>query len=520
MTVIETGYRLGNWHEAPVTSIGGANGVPPSSSAVVKVGPKGYIHGWIKVNGSLKKGTKLYRGVSGSEGANVTRSGELGSGTFGKGIYTALGHDLAVSYATQHRPSGVVMRGTLHPDAKVLDADKRGAIPKSERHRPVADYAAENGYDAVSSAGMLIVTNPSKVTWDPQNYTTAEASAYRPGKDSPEYPIEKVDVGSQVYQQLLDNYPPDAIQWVKDADWTGPIDIPQSQVDHDAMKSWAAYHEPARVNHFEEKIQNGEHVNPAVGVLEPGPNEKIKVIDGHHRDLAYARLGRPVKMYVGRVDRDDGPWNETHSSQFHQGSSPANKHFDPLELRNEHGEWESGANDVKELMPVAEAVKEYTYNGIKINKSLRTGTPVREDLQHVVDAMDHAAKPLGSAMTTYRGVNDAMKMFGSVGSKIGQEFHDDGFVSSSKDQSIAHMFEAFGSGSPYSAMIRINLKSGDYAVNVGNIIGEKEDAGKEFVLQRGTAFRVTGDEVKTEPFVTGEPGTGIPVRYVTLEVAK
>jgi hypothetical protein len=132
-------------------------------------------------------------------------------------------------------------------------------------------------------------------------------------------------VQDQVYQQLLKNYPPDSIQWVKDADWTGPANIPQDRIDQDAKKTWAAYHEPARVDHFEQKIRNGEPVHPAVGVLEPGPDEKIKIIDGHHRDLAYARLGLPVKMYVGRVSRSSGPWNETHSFQFHQGASSANK---------------------------------------------------------------------------------------------------------------------------------------------------------------------------------------------------
>ena len=46
----------------------------------------------------------------------------------------------------------------------------------------------------------------------------------------------------------------------------------------------------------------------------PG-DARLKVIDGHHRVLAARAVGRPVRAYVGRVDRDVGPWDETHSFQ-------------------------------------------------------------------------------------------------------------------------------------------------------------------------------------------------------------
>jgi hypothetical protein len=160
-----------------------------------------------------------------------------------------------------------------------------------------------------------VIDKLSRFGWQPGDVDVTEAAIQKSASS----------VQDDVYRQLLKNYPPDSIQWVKDAEWTGPDDIPQDRIDQDAMKTWAAYHEPARVDHFERKIRAGDPVHPAVGVLEPGNDEKIKIVDGHHRDLAYARLGLPVKMYVGKVNRDNGPWNETHSSQFHQGSSPANK---------------------------------------------------------------------------------------------------------------------------------------------------------------------------------------------------
>jgi hypothetical protein len=131
-------------------------------------------------------------------------------------------------------------------------------------------------------------------------------------------------VQDKVYSQLLGNYPPKAIAWVKDAEWAGPMNVPFSRIDADAVKTWAASSQPSRVKHFKDKIDAGDPVNPAVSVQEPD-EDNVKIIDGHHRALAYKELGLPVKTYLGKVDGNGGPWDETHSSQFHQGASPRNK---------------------------------------------------------------------------------------------------------------------------------------------------------------------------------------------------
>jgi SPP1 gp7 family putative phage head morphogenesis protein len=128
-----------------------------------------------------------------------------------------------------------------------------------------------------------------------------------------------------VMNQMRKNYPEKALGWMRDATWIGPVLIPQDRIDTDDESSWAASHEPARVKEFAADIKHGRaRLHPAVVVQEPGES-KVKVIDGHHRTLAYRKLGRPVKAYVGFVDRNGGPWDETHSFQFHQGADPANK---------------------------------------------------------------------------------------------------------------------------------------------------------------------------------------------------
>lgn len=141
-----------------------------------------------------------------------------------------------------------------------------------------------------------------------------------------------------VINQMRANYPDKALAWMRDARWIGPVQIPQDRIDDDDMESWAATKDKARVKHFARRIADGDHIHPVVAVQEPGEN-RIKVIDGHHRTLAYRKAGEPVTAYVGFVDSDGGPWDETHVFQVHQGDSPANKGFDPAEPRDEHGKW-------------------------------------------------------------------------------------------------------------------------------------------------------------------------------------
>lgn len=129
-----------------------------------------------------------------------------------------------------------------------------------------------------------------------------------------------------VYSQLAANYPAKAIEWVRGIRWIGPVEIPLDRVDTDDEDSWAASHQPDAVTRFAREIKAGTgHTHPVVMVQKPG-HLKAMVVDGHHRFLACRKLGWPCKSYVGFVPADDGPWDETHSSQRFQGDDPRNKH--------------------------------------------------------------------------------------------------------------------------------------------------------------------------------------------------
>lgn len=146
------------------------------------------------------------------------------------------------------------------------------------------------------------------------------------GVDSPPGTVKGV-VGTapaaEVHAVMARNFPPKAIEWVKDAKWTMEL-VPLQDVDFNSENSWAAHHQEDRVRHFAEQLENGESVKPAVMVRVPGKRQ-LRIVDGHHRTLAYRLLGKPAHAFVGAVPEGDDRWEETHSSQFHQGSDPANK---------------------------------------------------------------------------------------------------------------------------------------------------------------------------------------------------
>ena len=128
--------------------------------------------------------------------------------------------------------------------------------------------------------------------------------------------------GAQVYAQLLDDFPPEAIAWVKRAKWTGPEDVPLDAIVFTPSK-WQAGHEPAKVERFKRKIAarqaKGKPVKPVVLADRPdtAKGTHLYVVDGHHRALAFRELGRPVLAYVGQVPAGDvKAAQETHSSQL------------------------------------------------------------------------------------------------------------------------------------------------------------------------------------------------------------
>jgi len=80
------------------------------------------------------------------------------------------------------------------------------------------------------------------------------------------------------------------------------------------------------VNRFAREIKSGVgHLNPSTGI-QRRDDDKVEIVDGHHRALARRKLGMPVLMYIGMVPF--GQYEQDalsfHEKQIHNGADPKN----------------------------------------------------------------------------------------------------------------------------------------------------------------------------------------------------
>jgi hypothetical protein len=114
--------------------------------------------------------------------------------------------------------------------------------------------------------------------------------------------------------QLREDYPGKALDWLNDYDWK-LRDVALDEIDFSNSDSWQAAREPDKVALFARKIAKGK-MKPVL-LVKPKGDDKYIVVDGHHRSLAAARLGTPVRAWTADVASKRGPWDEMHGQQFH-----------------------------------------------------------------------------------------------------------------------------------------------------------------------------------------------------------
>ncbi len=145
-------------------------------------------------------------------------------------------------------------------------------------------------------------------------------------REAGDYSIANPVAAEHVWNQLATNYPASAIKFVRHASWTGPVNVDHHDIDYDDEDKWAASHQPSAIASFTRDIKaDRQHLHPVVMYKMPGKKTLI-VGDGHHRTLAYRKLHRPVKAYVGKIKPADMKAAiEMHVHQVHQGAHPMNK---------------------------------------------------------------------------------------------------------------------------------------------------------------------------------------------------
>lgn len=138
-------------------------------------------------------------------------------------------------------------------------------------------------------------------------------------------------VDSQViFDQLAEDYDEKDIEFVKHIPWIGPVKVPLTSIDFSNKDNWQASNEPDKVARFADKMANDSFNKPVILVNNPSNDNKMMVVDGHHRSLAALQNGQPVNAYIGQVGSTKGPWDKLHSKQVGSKQASISSNQKPL----------------------------------------------------------------------------------------------------------------------------------------------------------------------------------------------
>lgn len=130
---------------------------------------------------------------------------------------------------------------------------------------------------------------------------------------------------AEVHQKLAKTYPESTLGWVDDADWSGPTKVDLSNIDMARRPGGRDQDKVKGIAGALAEDPDGPTGKPIVLVKTPGDG-KLKIADGYHRTLAHERLDHSqVPAFIGKVDDDEGDWNEAmHDAKLNRE--------DPLDL--------------------------------------------------------------------------------------------------------------------------------------------------------------------------------------------
>lgn len=213
------------------------------------------------------------------------------------------------------------------PDAALDDVWTEVAGQRAETQRPYLTGLLQDLQSAMTgtSAPVPVAAAAAEVTL-PAAVAASTALAISAQRDS-QTEAAQVTKGAKkrarkVYDYLARHYPADTLDWVKAAEWRGPVDVPLTDVSMARRPGGAR--DMDKVQSIAESIEAGETLDPVVLVETPG-GPPYKVADGFHRTLALDRVGRrTVSAWIGKVDQDTGPWaKEMHEEKLNKADEGA-----------------------------------------------------------------------------------------------------------------------------------------------------------------------------------------------------
>lgn len=161
------------------------------------------------------------------------------------------------------------------------------------------------------------------------------------------------------------------------------------------------------------------------------------------------------------------------------------KAYDPSQPRDEGGKWTSGGGGSRSLTAnQKEAISRYTGGAYaSINPGLRAQEPLHSVYDRTVTVLDTLMSPAVKDEVLYRGTAD--RFINDIKSGgVGSTFVDLGFVSTSRDVSVAQQFKR---NRDASSFLEIRVPKG------AGIYGMEAQGEREVLIARGTIYRYVAD---------------------------
>jgi len=190
--------------------------------------------------------------------------------------------------------------------AEQEEKDRQHEVAKTKASQPTVVGAP--GAGAAGKKNSLKGKPTAKGKPDPKSPApTGTSKSKRNLADKPARPAEAL------FEQLSEDYPREAILWIKAVPVRGPVEVDVSQLDFANRSKWKASQEPDRVDWFASRMEAGDQ-KPVFLIKRPN-KKKLMIADGHHRSLAAEKAELPLLAYIATVHTEEGPWDELHDSQ-------------------------------------------------------------------------------------------------------------------------------------------------------------------------------------------------------------
>lgn len=219
---------------------------------------------------------------------------------------------------------GAATPAAAAPAAKAAASPPAKAAAAKPAAKPAAPaQAAKAGAPPARKPAKQKVTGKSSLTTPAGKLMTVGADGATHELFGPTDHMRATDespgIAEKVYRDLTEDYDEKQLEWVKHASWRGPLVVPLEQIDWTKQQDWPATEDQDHIQDFVERIESDGYVKPIILVNEPN-NDKLVIADGHHRALAYKKLGQNPMAYVASVggvmqNGGDADWRVMHDSQ-------------------------------------------------------------------------------------------------------------------------------------------------------------------------------------------------------------